>query len=304
MAIRAHRKDGKAPGVASTTKAYSAVIEGNTSRIETLQTTRTAADDEVLADEERWQALYDSANEYCSSSRCVRAECVRRLEAILAESPPRDIALKCQLRIAAMYSSLFDPDKGESEDYPKAMKILEQVVKDHPDLANWFSIMHAKINLGDLYCLEYELSIGKAKAEPLYWQVIDVPEEEILLEDARLNLKEISSTVPVRPKWLEPWENIPEDYIERHRNRLMKRRKTKIEFLRSATVRALAYKQFVVGNPQLTLAALHRLKKMRPDDATFQKTLDHVVSDFRRSHPGLEAHAPSIEEIQRVEETF
>jgi protocatechuate 3,4-dioxygenase beta subunit len=188
--------------------------------------------------------------------------------------------------MGARLTILYNPDLGEQSLDAEALRWCQRIIEDFKDWPNHHDLMVAKIYLGDLYCSRNGRE-GLGKATRLYWDVIEVPEDEIVFDDpetANLNLDKIAIAkarvgrqIDAKGRFLtEPTEEMNMD----HREVLLSRRRESTRALRLAAIRALGYKQGVPGDRQKTRERLLELKQRRPDDKLYQETLDTILRGF------------------------
>jgi len=191
--------------------------------------------------------------------------------------------------MSARLSILYNPMLGEQSLDAEALRWCQRIIEDFKDWPNHHDLMVAKIHLGDLYCSRNGRE-GMGKATRLYWDVIEVPEDEIVFDDpetANLNLDKIAIAkarvgrqIDAKGRFLtEPTEEMNMD----HRKQLLSRRRESTQPLRLAAIRALGYKQGVPGDRQKTRQRLLELKQRRPDDKLYQETLNAILRDFPAS---------------------
>ena len=214
---------------------------------------------------------------------------MRLYQAVLDASPPREIALHVKVIMGARLTVLYNPDLGEQSLDAEALRWCQRIIEDFKDWPNHHDLMVAKIHLGDLYYIRNDRE-GMGKAARLYWDVIEVPEDEIVFDDpkkANLNLDKIAVAKSSVGRQLdakgrlltEPTEEMNMEY----REVLLSRRRESTRALRLAAIRALAYKQGVRGDTQKTRQRLLELKQRRPDDELYQETINAIMRDLPAS---------------------
>ena len=241
-----------------------------------------------------WREALEKAEKYALGEPR-QQEALRLYQAVLDASPPREIALHVKVIMGARLTVLYNPDLGEQSLDAEALRWCQRIIEDFKDWPNHHDLMVAKIHLGDLYYIRNDRE-GMGKAARLYWDVIEVPEDEIVFDDpkkANLNLDKIAVAKSSVGRQLdakgrlltEPTEEMNMEY----REVLLSRRRESTQPLRLAAIRALAYKQGVRGDTQKTRQRLLELKQRRPDDKLYQETLDAIL---RRLPANAEKTAP------------
>jgi hypothetical protein len=232
-----------------------------------------------------WRAALEKAEKYALGEPR-QQEALRLYQAVLDAGPPREIALHVKVIMGARLTILYNPDLGEQSLDAEALRWCQRIIEDFKDWPNHHDLMVAKIHLGDLYYIRNDRE-GMGKATRLYWDVIEVPEDEIVFDDpkkANLNLDKIAVAkssvgrqLDAKGRFLtEPTEEMNMEY----REVLLSRRRESTQLLRLAAIRALAYKQGVRGDTQKTRQRLLELKQRRPDDKLYQETLDAILRGF------------------------
>ena len=235
-----------------------------------------------------WEQALEDATKYVLGNQPRQKEALRLYQRVLDANPPRTLALHVKLIMAARMTILYNPDLGEQSHEEEALRWCQRVLQDYEDWPTHHDAMVAKIYLGDLYCWDRPGREDREKATRLYWEVIEVPEDEIVFDDPEMsNLNMDKIAVAKHPGGgrriradgtfiTEPTEEMNNDY----RKMLLEGRKESVCALRRAAIRALAYKQGVPGDRQKTRERLLELKQRRPGDQVYQETLNAILRNF------------------------
>ncbi|UCG49949.1 MAG: hypothetical protein JSU94_09220, partial [Phycisphaerales bacterium] len=238
------------------------------------------------------QGAFEEATKYVLSEQPRQRQALSLYQRVLDANPPRQLELHVKLTMGARMTALYDPDLGEDSLDEEAIRWYERIVQDFNDWRNHHDLMVAKIHLGELGCMgDYGIT-DVHKATDLCRQVIEIPENDIVFDDAELahlNLDNIAGAkAPVGRRvdatgrlLKEPTEQMNQEY----RQHLLEQRQQAIDNLRRAAVRALANMQHIPGfPPEVKLKRLLSLKQERPDDRLYQETLDAAIKRFVESH--------------------
>ena len=250
--------------------------------------------------EEDWNVFQDhldTVRRYIRENRPTEQQALRLWQEMLDADPPQSEALLVRLMMSAPLSAPYNPGLSLESFRDGAVPWLEQLVQGFGDCHSHEAMMLAKIQLGKLYCSGQYSAAEFEKATTLWWEVVNVPEKEIVFDDPRhahLNLDAIA-----KARGNVRIGGLPEDEVQRqamiesvhlevdrkHRERLREERRNVAESLRVAAMRQLTYDFAERGvSRRRTRQRLLFLKRQRRDDRFYQETIDKILRDFDRDH--------------------
>ncbi|MHC4647130.1 MAG: M56 family metallopeptidase, partial [Planctomycetota bacterium] len=233
-------------------------------------------------------AKYDSGD---GGERPRQRKALRLYQRVLDANPSRLLELRAKARMGIRMTQGYDSELGENSLDAEAVRWYEQMLQDFKDWGAHQHLLEARVRLGDVYFMGPYGQSGVEKAMDLYWEVINVPEEQVVFDEPRsayLNLENIAKAkakgrfvgfVGSDGKLMEP----PESANRIYRQRLLKQRKSFIDGIRRSAIWAITNKlgDKRLGPPGKKLDRLLELKRKRPDDKYFQQILDGVIGGVK-----------------------
>ncbi len=227
-------------------------------------------------------AKYDSGD---GGERPGQKKALRLYQRVLDANPPRVLELRTKARMGIRMTQAYDSELGETSLDEEAVRWYEQMLQDFKDWSAHQHLLEARVRLGDVYFMGPYGQASVEKAMYLYWEVINVPEEQVIFDEplANLNLENIAKAkakgrfAGSEGRLMEP----PESANIKHRQWLLKQRKSFIDGIRRSAIWAITNKlgDKRLGPPGKELDRLLELKRKRPDDKYFQEILDGVIRD-------------------------
>ena len=246
-----------------------------------------------------WTAeqAFKEATEYVLGKKPRQAQALRLYQRVLDANPSRTLELHVRLTMGARMTVLYNPGLGEDSLFDEALRWYKQIVLDFNDWGNHHDLMVAKIHLGDLYCMGDYGMPEVQKATDLCWEIIEVPEQEIVFDEQRqskFNLDRIAKAEAPIGRRLDSNGHLltkpTEEMNEKFRQVLLKKRETEFQRIRRSAIRAMTRKQHIPGFPlEVKYKRLLVLKQKRPDDQLYQETLEAMIQKFVERHKDLKS---------------
>ncbi|MBN2590109.1 MAG: hypothetical protein JXA96_09615 [Sedimentisphaerales bacterium] len=232
----------------------------------------------------------DNTLTYISENHLSEQEALKLWREILDSNPPKSKEIIVRLMMSAPITAPYNPYLSTDSFRAGAASLLEQLQQDFEDCQNHEAMMLAKIQLGKLYCSGQFGSEEFEKATTLWWEVLNVPEEEIVFDNPRheyLNLDAIA-----KAKGRITIRGLPEDEEKRqtlieeaqhsvdleYREKLLRDRQSNINSLRRAAIEQLTYDLVEPEIRRRTRQRLAYLQQQRPDDSFYLETIDNLIA--------------------------
>lgn len=231
----------------------------------------------------------DNTLAYISENKLSEQDALKVWQEKIDERPEKSAQIIVRLMMYAPRTAPYNPYLSTESFREGAVPWLEKMTQDFKDDQNHEGIMLTKIQLGKLYCSGHYGQEDFEKATKLWWEVLNVPEEEIVFDNPRheyLNLDAIAiakGRVTIRglPEDEEKKQTLIEESQHSadldYREKLLQDRQNQIKSLRRAAIEQLTYDLVEPEVRRRTHQRLVYLQQQRTDDSFYQETIDELL---------------------------